>query len=150
MSVLFLLSPTYGQRFERMKAREKMEELKKIKLIEILQMDEETSIKFFSRRAEHMKKVETIHFAEQEKINQLNDLLKNEKERNPSVLQKAIDEYLALQENIIKVRQNFFKTAGEILSVEQMARLLVFEERFRDEISGLLFRERSRKKREDR
>jgi hypothetical protein len=147
---IFILSiSVYGQRHERMKAREKMEELKKIKLIEILQMDEETSIKFFTRRSEHMRRMEDIHQAEEKKITQLRDLLEA-KEKNSSALQKAIDDYLSLQEDIIKERQNFFKSTSEILSVEQMAKFVVFEEQFREEISGLLFRERNKRPRDNR
>ena len=49
----------------------------------------------------------------------------------------------------MRERQNFFKSAEEILTMEQMGKLVVFEEKFRNEVSGLLFRER-KKKREKR
>ena len=35
--------------------RGRLAELEKIKLIETLEMDEETTLRFFSRRSEHMK-----------------------------------------------------------------------------------------------
>ena len=35
---------------------DKIRELEKIKLIEILDLDEETTLKFFARRNEHLKK----------------------------------------------------------------------------------------------
>jgi aspartate oxidase len=149
LAVFILLSSAFAQRHERMKPMQKMEELKKIKLIEILQMDEETSIKFFTRRSEHMKRMENQNQISKEKMDQLDEMLTDRKENSDQVLKKAIDEYLQIQENIMRERQNFFKSANEILTVEQMAKLVVFEEKFRNEVSGLLFRERFKKQRED-
>ena len=60
LAILILTSPNFAQKRDRMKAMQKMEELKKIKLIDVLQLDEETSIKFFTRRSEHIKKIEEL------------------------------------------------------------------------------------------
>jgi hypothetical protein len=149
LAVFILLSSAFAQRHERMKPMQKMEELKKIKLIEILQMDEETSIKFFTRRSEHIKRIENLNKISKEKMDQLDGMLTDLKENNDQALKKEIDEYLQIQENIMRERQNFFKSANEILTVEQMAKLVVFEEKFRNEVSGLLFRERFKKQRDD-
>jgi hypothetical protein len=149
LAVFILVSSAFAQRHERMKPMQKMEELKKIKLIEILQMDEETSIKFFTRRSEHIKRMENLNKISKEKMDQLDGMLTDLKENNDQALKKEIDEYLQIQENIMRERQSFFKSANEILTVEQMAKLVVFEEKFRNEVSGLLFRERFKKQRED-
>jgi len=149
ISILILLTSAFAQRHEKMKPMQKMEELKKVKLIEILQMDEETSIKFFTRRSEHMKRMEGLNQASKEKMDQLDEMIIDRKENNDQVLKKAIDEYLQIQENVIRERQYFFKSANEILTIEQMGKLVVFEEKFRNEVSGLLFRERFKKQRND-
>lgn len=132
----------FPQMHGKKKALQKMEELKKIKLIEVLQMNEETSIKFFTRRSEHMRKMEELNEAGSLLIEQIDDLIKD---KNDSAVRKSIDEYLQTQDNLLKERQNFFKSVSSILTIEQMAKFVVFEERFRNEISGLLFRERKRK-----
>lgn len=149
LALLFLVTAVFAQKHDRMKPMQKMEELKKIKLIEILQMNEETSVKFFTRRAAHMKKMEGLNQASKEKMEQLDGMLTDLKENNDQSLKKEIDEYLQIQENIMRERQNFFKSANEILTFEQMAKLVVFEEKFRNEVSGLLFRERFKKQRDD-
>lgn len=149
LSIFILLTSAFAQRHEKMKPMQKMEELKKVKLIEILQMDEETSIKFFTRRSEHMKRMEGLNQASKEKMDQLDEMIIDRKENNDQVLKKAIDEYLQIQENVIRERQYFFKSANEILTIEQMGKLVVFEEKFRNEVSGLLFRERFKKQRND-
>jgi hypothetical protein len=148
--LIFLIStPLSAQMNRRMKAHDKMEELKKIKLIEILDMDESTSIKFFTRRSEHQKKIEGLHQAAKLQIEQLDDLIKDDKSSNEQALKNSIDEYLKINETIIKERQSFFKSATEILSTDQMAKLVVFEERFRDEVSDLLFRERFKRQQKE-
>lgn len=149
LSILFLLTSAFAQRHDRMKPMQKMEELKKIKLIEILQMDEETSVKFFTRRSEHIKKVENLNQASKEKMDRIDEIIEDGKENKDANLKKTIDEYLQLQENVMRERQNFFKSASEILSIEQLGKLIVFEEKFRNEVSGLLFRERNKRLRQD-
>jgi hypothetical protein len=149
LSLLILLTSVFAQRHEKMKPMQKMEELKKVKLIEILQMDEETSIKFFTRRSEHIKKMESMNEANKEQMEGLNEMLIDRKEVSDQALKKAIDEYLQIQDNIVLERQNFLKSASEILTIEQFAKLIVFEEKFRTEIGGLLFRERNKRMRED-
>jgi hypothetical protein len=148
-SFFILLTSVFAQRHEKLKPMQKMEELKKVKLIEILQMNEETSIKFFTRRSEHMKRMENLNQASKQKMDQLDEMLTDRNENNDQILKKTIDEYLQIQENVMRERQSFFKSADEILSVEQMAKLVVFEEKFRNEVSGLLFRERNKRQREN-
>lgn len=149
LSVFMLLTSVLAQRHERMKPMQKMEELRKIKLIEILQMNEETSVKFFTRRYEHMKRIENLNQTGKEKMDQIDELLTEQKENSDQVLKKAIDGYLQIQENIMRERQNFLKSATEILTIEQMGKLVVFEEKFRNEVSGLLFRGRFKKQRDN-
>ena len=153
LTVIFisvLLTSTFAQRHERMRPIQKMEELKKIKLIEILQMSEETSVRFFTKRAEHIKKIEGLNQASKEKIDQIEEMLNNTNDNSiVPALKKTIAEYLQLQENVMRERQNFFKSAEEILTMEQMGKLVVFEEKFRNEVSGLLFRERMKKQRNE-
>ena len=149
LSILILFTSAFAQRPEKMKPMQKMEELKKIKLIEILQMNEETSIKFFTRRSEHMRRMDDLNQANKEKMDKLDEMLDDREENSDQILKKAIDEYMQIQDNIMLERQNFIKSASEILTTEQFGKLLVFEEKFRNEIGGLLFRERNKRMRDD-
>lgn len=140
--VLIFSSFGTAQPLGRMKAFHKMEELKKIKLIETLQMDEETSIKFFSRRTEHIKRIEGLNELKDKQIEIIEDLIVDRKEGN---LKKAVEEYYQIIDKIHKERQNFFNSVSDILSNEQLAKFIVFEERFRSEVSSLLLRERNKR-----
>lgn len=146
--IIIISVTSFAQPMGKMRPFQKMEELKKIKLIEILEMNEETSLKFFTRRSEHMKRIELLNESGRIKIDQIDEMIKSRKDKNDPALKKSIDEYLQNQENIIRERQSFFKTVSDILTTEQLAKLVVFEERFRNEVSGLLFRERNKKLRD--
>lgn len=146
ISIIFLTSILFPQVHGKMKAVQKMEELKKLKLMEILDMSEEVSLKFFTRRAEHIKKMDELNNLSRQKIVSIDSLIKS---KNDQELRKAIDEYLQIIDNQFKERQNFLKSATEILSIEQLGKLVVFEDRFKHEISGLLFRERNKRMRDD-
>ena len=141
-------SGVFAQMHGKLKAIQKMEELKKIKLIEILQLDEETSVRFFTKRSEHMRRMEELNEAGKLKIDQIEDLIKDQKEIDNPALKKSIDEYLQFQGDLVNEKQNFFNSVREILSPVQMAKFVVFEERFRNEVSDLILRGRNRRMRD--
>lgn len=148
-SVIFILnSLVIAQPQGRMRGFQKMEELKKIKLIETLQMDEETSLKFFSRRSEHMKKIDGLNELREKQIDVIENILKDKKATNEATLKKEINEYYQITDKIHKERQNFINSISEILTNEQMAKFIVFEERFRNEVNALLLKERNRRLRD--
>ncbi len=126
----------------RMRAFQKMEELKKIKLIETLQMDEETSIKFFSRRSAHIKKIDELNELKDKQIGIIEELLKDKKSGS---LKKATEDYFQIIDRIHKERQNFLNSVSDILTEEQIAKFIVFEERFRSQVNELLLKERGRR-----
>src|SRR4030066_465995 len=57
--------------------REKFEQLEKIKLIETLEMDEETTLRFFARRSEHRKQQDEIQEKIRQKIDNLDVIFKS-------------------------------------------------------------------------
>jgi len=120
----------------------KIEELEKVKLIESLNMDEQTTLKFFARRTEHMNKMKKLVRKSDDLLDRISDLIKKDDEKNSAELKKMISEYLSGSEAMVKEKENFINSLSDILSYEQISKLLVFEKRFREELKGLLFRQR--------
>lgn len=122
--------------------RAKFEELEKIKLIEVLQMDEETTLRFFARQSEHKKQQDEI----QDKIHTNSDnieaLLKSEKTVSSEELKSKIDEINKLQLQLEKNRVDFINSLSDILSYEQIAQLIIFEKRFRNEVRKMIMKDR--------
>ena len=126
--------------------KEKIEQLEKIKLIEVLHMDEETTLRFFARRTEHRTQMEELHNKLKEKIDYLDVLLKSDRMLLEGDLKAAIDEVLDLKEEIVRKKIEYINSLDDILTYDQIAMLLVFEDKFRQELQRIIFRERKPKR----
>jgi len=120
----------------------RIENLERIKLMEALKMNEETSVRFFARRMEHKKKLRELDKQSDEILYKIKRTLQDKPDKNSSELKKLSEEYFKLQYQIPKERCNFYSSLGDILSEEQIARLLVFEKNFRDEIKNFIIKDR--------
>ncbi len=153
LSFLFILSITflnYGQAdYHRMQRGPmgKIEELEKIKLIETLQMNEETTLRFFARRTEHQNKLRELSQKANEQLDKISDYIKKNGDKNSVELKKMINDYLSYGEAIAREKTNFINSLSDILTYEQISKLLVFEKNFRDELRKIIFRGRMRKDR---
>ena len=122
--------------------RERMAQLEKIKLIEVMNMDEETTLRFFSRRADFIKKHDEMRDIIDGKIDQLEATIKSARMVTDSELQNMINEIIELHTSLENKRAEFIRSLNDILSTEQIARYVVFEKRFKDELRKLLFHDR--------
>ena len=142
MLALILLTPIiYSQQMKenKMKNREKLEQLEKIKLIESLDMDEDTSIRFFARRNESKREIQELEKKTDDIIFELEKSFNTEDKNQDEKQKQLISEMLKNRESIELKRNQFINSLGDILSTEQIAKLIVFEKKFRDEIRNVLF-----------
>ena len=123
----------------KMKNREKLEQLEKIKLIESLDMDEDTSIRFFARRNESKREIQELEKKTDDIIFELEKSFNTEDKNQDEKQKQLISEMLKNRESIELKRNQFINSLGDILSTEQIAKLIVFEKKFRDEIRNVLF-----------
>lgn len=137
------LSQTKRDKFE--KSGGKIERLEKIKLIEALELNEETTLRFFSRRAEHRK---TMHLLQQDansKLKEVENAAQNES-ISEKELQNLLSEYLLKEQKIVNERNSFINSLNEILTYKQLCSLIVFEKKFKEELRDVILRERQRKR----
>lgn len=140
-TLILLTSIIYPQQIQerKMKNREKLEQLEKIKLIESLDMNEETAVRFFARRSESKREIQELEKKTDDIIFELEKSF-NTADKNQNEKQKQlISEMLKNREFIEMRRKRFINSLDDILSTEQIAKLIVFEKRFRDEIRNVLF-----------
>lgn len=145
-TLILLTSIVYPQQMKekKMKNREKLEQLEKIKLIESLDMDEDTSIRFFARRNESKREIQELEKKTDDIILELEKSFNSEDKNQNEKQKQLISEMLKNRESIEIKRNQFVNSLGDILSTEQIAKLIVFEKRFRDEIRNVLFDRKSR------
>ena len=140
-TLIVLTSIAYPQQMKerKMKNMEKLEQLEKIKLIESLDMDEDTSIRFFARRNESKREIQELEKKTDDIIFELEKSFNSEDKYQDEKQKQLISEMLKNREAIEMRRNQFINSLDDILSTEQIARLIVFEKRFRDEIRNVIF-----------
>jgi len=122
--------------------RERFEELEKIKLIESLQMDEETTLRFFARQSAHKSEQKEIQEQIQANIDELEVIFKSGRAVTDEEIQLKIDEINLLQLQFENNRIEFINSLYDILTVNQVAKLIIFEKRFRNEVRRMIMRDR--------
>jgi hypothetical protein len=123
-----------GQGKQDLKPLEKIEQLEKAKLIEVLSLKEETAVRLFARRNEMQKKIKEIFDKREEIIKEIDENFKKGAHESDAALKDKINSLLSLDGSIIKEKKNFYRSLEDILTTAQIAKLMVFETKFRREI----------------
>jgi len=118
--------------------RERIEQLEKIKLIEVLKMDEETTLRFFARRTEMKSKMDELNVKADTILEEMQKILEDEDHIDQDVLQSKINEWKKLHTQMERIQSEFIDSLYDILTLEQIAKMIVFEKRFRDELRRVL------------
>jgi superfamily II RNA helicase len=120
-----------GRRHEG-KPMERVERLKKVRLIEFLGLQEEQSARFIARLNEHEKTRRDLLNEKSDALDQLDSLV--EKNADAPDVEKGIAVVQSINVKISDETRTFFSRLSDILSVEQRAKVLLFERRFEKEL----------------
>jgi len=128
------------------KAHEKINELEKIKLMEALNLDEATMVKFFARRKEFQDKIQDLNRQKNDELDQLQNALNSgdNSGKDEQFFRKDVDDIKAIELNIAKTKNDYFSSLKDILDQKQIAKLMVFERNFRRELREIIFKERKK------
>jgi hypothetical protein len=118
--------------------RGRLAELEKIKLIETLQMDEETTLRFFARRTEYMSEQKKLMDNRRELLEELENRFKNEEKLTDEEYTASLEKLQQSEKKALDNRIAFFNSLKDILSAEQLAKLAVFEFSFMKEIRNVM------------
>jgi Spy/CpxP family protein refolding chaperone len=142
--ILFILiaGTVFSQGFRKHQfgPKERMEQLEKIKLLEVLDLDEETSVRFFARRNEFKEEHHKVMEERQALIFEMEQALRNEKSTDEYNYEETIEKLAELEKKFIQQRIDFINSLDDILTVKQKAKLVVFESKFMGEVRKALMR----------
>ncbi len=111
---------------------QRIEQFKKLKLIELLDLKEEQSVRFFARMHEFEKKKQAIMKEKDDLLDKIERLLRNRgDEAELKATFHAIEER---EKKILEEELNFHQGLEDILSVEQRGKLFLFERQFHREL----------------
>lgn len=119
---------------------ERFRQMEKIKLIEELNLDEETAIRFFARRKQNMDNMKNLLGQRDSLLKVLSEKLKN----NEDDFKITVKNILGLERKIVQNKSSFIENLGDILTEEQIAKLILFENRFKKELKEYFFRKRKK------
>ena len=127
--------------------REKILQLEKIKLIETLQMNEETTLRFFARRSETESTIDSLRENLDKKIDEIDKLISDDNKPEDNKLKSLVREVSRIRLKIEQKRADFVNSLDDILTIKQIAKFVVFEKKFREELAKSLIKDRMRNKR---
>ena len=119
-------------------AFKKLEELEKIKIIEALGLNEQTTLRFFARRNTYREEQRKLIQDESGLLNQMDELVKRDTSGNNPEYKKLIEQYLDIENKMVQKRANFIGSLSDILTNQQICKLLIFEKKFREEIRNVI------------
>jgi hypothetical protein len=140
LAIILLTSISYPQKMrgKMMKNKNKLEQLEKIKLVEALELKEDIAIRFFARRNDSRKEIEYLEKKSDELLLDLENSIALEDKNQETKQKQIISEIFKTRESIESTRNKFINSLNDILTTQQISKLVVFEKKFRDEIRNVL------------
>lgn len=135
-SVLFMmivgLSTAWAQPPSEGMPLERIERFKKMRMIEMLDLSEDQSIRFFARHHEFEMQRRNLMQRRIETLDKIERLIRNKAEGKEyeTLFAEAED----LNGKLADEKRRFFDGLSDILVIEQRAKLLLFERRFESEL----------------
>jgi hypothetical protein len=137
------MSISYGQKDERpmhgTKPLEKIEQWEKAKLIDLLKMNEDNSVRFFARRSEHQNKMKEILDQRDQLLNDLSKDLQEGNKQSDNVYRDKLNNLLSFDSRLTKEKESFLRSLNDILTPHQILKYSIFELKFRKELREKLF-----------
>lgn len=135
--LLIFISVTSLQAQGRRNAFRKIDQIDLVKLLDVLNMDEQTTTKFLPKRKAFVEK-------RRESVLKLDSLEKfiekgiKEDKAGGNDVKKAINEYLELEKYIFTLRYDHINSVKSILTTEQLANYLQFDRKFKQELRDII------------
>jgi hypothetical protein len=138
-------SQTDDKQMQGSKPLEKIQQWEKAKLIELLNLKEENSVKFFARRNDHQNKMKEILDQRDQFMKDLSKELHEGTKQNDNTYRDKLYKLLSFESRLMKEKEAFLKSLNDVLTPEQILKLSVFEIKFRKELREKLI-ERNKNK----
>ncbi len=113
--------------------------LEQMKLIDLLDLDETTAVKLFARRKENLEKQ---HKLMDVKSDYLTALRKAIRKKDSTACDSLVSKVLNVEKEITDNRAKFIRSLSDILSKEQIAKLVLFEANLKKELKRYLMHRR--------
>ncbi|MEO8168545.1 MAG: hypothetical protein ABI623_09870, partial [bacterium] len=114
------------------RSMERVERFKKMRLVEMLDLKEDQSVRFFARFNDFENARKELNRQKDETFDKIERLLRNKADQKE--YEKLFDEVEVVNRKIGDEKLKFFNSLGDLLTIEQRAKLILFERRFEHEL----------------
>jgi hypothetical protein len=128
------------------KAAERVDQFKKIRMMEVLGMDEQTSIRFFARYNKNLEVMKELRQKQLKALAQIQTMRKSK--AADSEYAKVVSELRSLEGQVNQTKSQYIDDLKDVLTSKQLAEYLVFELRFQQNLRELV-REAQQKNRQE-
>lgn len=135
LSVIVTAQPREEMKMHSGRPMERLERYKKIRMVETLNLDEETGIKLVSRYSKHRDRMKELDADRSALAEKLESLVKNN--TSDAEYQKIFSEFHDLEKKSIEARKKYLDDLKEILSSKQIAEYMLFERDFMKDIRNV-------------
>ena len=111
---------------------ERIEHFKKVRLIEMLDLKEEQSVRFFARLNEHDNAKRDLTKEKMDVLDKIERLVRNDAEGKE--FEKLFPEVAVVNDRMVQEDHKFFNGLSDVLSAEQRGKFLLFERQFEKEL----------------
>ena len=99
-----------------------------MRLVEVLKLNEEDAIRFFAKQTAHEDKIHELFKSRNDALSNMREMLQGSV--NTASLQKRVDEVLDIDQKTFTERRRYQDDVRKLLTAEQFAKFLVFEQNF--------------------
>jgi Spy/CpxP family protein refolding chaperone len=134
VSVFMIALPLQAQEGPPMRKQglERVERFRKMRMIEMLDLKEEQSVRFMARFKEFENNRQELQKQREVILDKIERLVRNNADEKE--IEKVFPEAEAINRKIGEARLTFFNSLSDLLTIQQRAKLLLFERRFEGEL----------------
>ncbi len=118
------------------KAAERVEQFKKIRMMEVLGLDELASIKFFARYNKNLEVMKDLRQKQVQALARIQNLRKSKASDNEYA--KVVTDLRSLEDQVNRTKSKYIDDLKDVLTSKQLAEYLVFELRFQQNLRDLV------------
>ncbi len=139
--VIILSTSLYGQpkqdRGHVGLMRERLEQFEKVRLLEILNLDEERAVKFITRRSNHRDMMQSI-MEKRRKLIEYLQLKISDESLTEDEIKNLTDKILNIDKELANERNKFITSLSTLLTPREIAKVVTFEDMFRQDVKGMI------------
>jgi hypothetical protein len=119
-------------RFGDQRPSERIEHLRKVRLIEMLDLSEEQSVRFLARLKDHEQARRDLMKQKMDVLDRIERLVRNKAAAKE--YQELFPEVAVVDRTLVEQEQKFFSSLDDLLTMEQKAKYLLFQRHFEKEL----------------